>query len=84
MFIPAQCSFLLLQVATRLEAATNAAGGDESKVNEAAERQAVLAEAADEALELEIDHATSTLKEIVCNAPPTVQFAKYYDAYLLK
>lgn len=46
------------------------------------EREQALAEAADEALELDSDHATATLKEIVLAVPPTSRYYKYHDAYL--
>jgi hypothetical protein len=52
------------------------------QVNEALERAQALAEAADEGLELDSDHASHTLKEIVLSAPPTECYAKYYDSYL--
>lgn len=43
-----------------------------------------MSEAADEALELDCDHATPTLKEIVCATPPTPAYAKYHDMYLTR
>ncbi|KAF8069413.1 SKI3 [Scenedesmus sp. PABB004] len=70
------------KVAAKLVAALAAAGGDGGKVCEEAVRSAVLSEAADEALELDCDHATPTLKEIVCFAAPTPPYVKYHDAYL--
>lgn len=45
-------------------------------------RFSVVSEAADEALELDCDHATPTLKEIVCSAAPSPLYVKYHDAYL--
>jgi hypothetical protein len=51
-------------------------------VNEDLIRECVLSEAADEALELDTDHATPTLKEIVCAVPPLPPYAKYHEAYL--
>jgi hypothetical protein len=51
-------------------------------VDEASLREALLAEAADEALELDSDHATPTLKRLVCGVPPLEGYVKYHDAYL--
>ncbi|KAI8473996.1 MAG: hypothetical protein J3K34DRAFT_518511 [Monoraphidium minutum] len=70
------------RVSARIARRLEEEGGDASKVNEAYERAQALAEAADEALELECDHATGTLKEVVLTAPPTERYAPYYDAYL--
>eukprot|EP00879_Flechtneria_rotunda_P010701 GHRR01011183.1.p1 GENE.GHRR01011183.1~~GHRR01011183.1.p1 ORF type:complete len:1628 (+),score=649.14 GHRR01011183.1:120-5003(+) len=66
----------------KLQQKLQEAGGDTSKVNEEAIRFAVLSEAADEAMELDCDHATPTLKEIVCSVAPTPPYVKYYDTYL--
>ena len=52
------------------------------QVNEDLIRESLLSEAADEALELDTDHATPTLKEIVCAVPPQPPYAKYHEAYL--
>jgi hypothetical protein len=49
---------------------------------EDAVRSAVMSEAADEALELDCDHATPTIKEIVCGVAPTPPYVKYHDTYL--
>lgn len=51
-------------------------------VNEEYERSQALAEAADEALELDSDHATATLKAIVLETPPSPLYVHYHDAYL--
>lgn len=45
-------------------------------------RQAVEAEWAEEGLEMETDHASAALREIVAEAPPSPRFAPYYEAYL--
>lgn len=47
-------------------------------------RSAVLSELADEALELDCDHATPTLKEIMCSTPPTPNYVRFHDTYLRK
>lgn len=47
-------------------------------------RSAVMSELADEALELDCDHATPTLKEIVCATPPTPDYVRFHDTYLRK
>jgi hypothetical protein len=52
------------------------------QVCEDAVRSAVMSEAADEALELDCDHATPTIKEIVCGVAPTPPYVKYHDTYL--
>lgn len=51
-------------------------------VSEAVLRQAVEAEWAEEGLEMETDHASAALREIVAEAPPSPRFAPYYEAYL--
>lgn len=51
---------------------------------EEAVRSAVLSELADEALELDCDHATPTLKEIMCATPPTPAYVRFHDTYLRK
>jgi hypothetical protein len=53
-------------------------------VCEEAVRSAVLSELADEALELDCDHATPTLKEIMCSTPPTPSYVRFHDTYLRK
>lgn len=45
-------------------------------------RGAVESEAAEEALELEADHASATLRRIIGLTPPGPRFAPYYDAFL--
>ncbi|GBF94747.1 hypothetical protein Rsub_07630 [Raphidocelis subcapitata] len=70
------------RVASKIAARLSEAAGDASKVNEAYERAQALAEAADEGLELECDHASGTLKEIVVATAPTAAYSKYHDAYL--
>ncbi len=45
-------------------------------------RGAVESEAAEEALELEADHASATLRRIIGLRPPGPRFAPYYDAFL--
>lgn len=52
------------------------------QVCEDAVRSAVNSEAADEALELDCDHATPTIKELVCGVAPTPPYVKYHDTYL--
>ncbi len=45
-------------------------------------RQAAEAEWAEEGLELEHDHASATLREIINAAPPCPRYVPYYEAYL--
>eukprot|EP00878_Enallax_costatus_P006021 GHUV01006316.1.p1 GENE.GHUV01006316.1~~GHUV01006316.1.p1 ORF type:complete len:690 (+),score=196.02 GHUV01006316.1:93-2072(+) len=73
---------LEVKVQQRLQEEIKEAGGDLSKVSEDAVRFAVLSEAADEAMELDCDHATPTLKEIVCSIAPTPLYVKYHDTFL--
>ena len=35
-------------------------------------------------LELDSDHATPTLKEIMCSTPPTPYYVRFHDTYLRK
>jgi hypothetical protein len=51
-------------------------------VSEAAVRQAVEAEWAEEGLEMELDHASATLREVIAAAPPSPRYVPYYEAYL--
>eukprot|EP00775_Hariotina_reticulata_P011622 gene11622-11766_t len=71
-----------VKVQQKLQQKLQQAGGDASKVNEEAVRSSVLSEAADEAMELDCDHATATLKDIVCSTPPLPPYTKYHDTYL--
>ncbi|KAG1666570.1 hypothetical protein FOA52_000537 [Chlamydomonas sp. UWO 241] len=50
--------------------------------SEAAVRAEVEAEWAQEGLEMESDHASSTLRDIIARAPPSPRYVPYYDAYL--
>lgn len=52
------------------------------QVCEDAVRFSVVSEAADEAMELDCDHATPTLKELICSVAPTPPYVKYHDTYL--
>ncbi|WIA30388.1 hypothetical protein OEZ86_000474 [Tetradesmus obliquus] len=70
------------KVQQRLQEKRREAAADGSKVCEDAVRSAVNSEAADEALELDCDHATPTIKELVCGVAPTPPYAKYHDTYL--
>ena len=45
-------------------------------------RLAVEAESAEEGLELELDHASATLREIVAAVPPSPRYVQYHEAYL--
>ncbi len=45
-------------------------------------RQAIEAEWAEEGLELELDNACLTLRQIMAVAPPSPRFVPYYEAYL--
>jgi hypothetical protein len=47
-------------------------------------RSAVVSELADEALELDCDHATPTLKEIMCRVGPLPGYVRFHDTYLRK
>ena len=51
-------------------------------MSEEAARQAAIAEWAEEALELETDHASATLRAILALTPPSPRYAPYYEAYL--
>ncbi|KAF6252995.1 hypothetical protein COO60DRAFT_1704042 [Scenedesmus sp. NREL 46B-D3] len=70
------------KVQQRLQEKRREAADDGSKVCEHAVRSAVMSEAADEALELDCDHATPTIKEIICGVAPTPPYVKYHDTYL--
>ena len=45
-------------------------------------RQAVEVEWAEEGLELEMDSACKTIRDIIAAAPPTPRYVQYYEAYL--
>ncbi|WIA10335.1 hypothetical protein OEZ85_010527 [Tetradesmus obliquus] len=70
------------KVQQRLQEKRREAAAHGSKVCEDAVRSAVNSEAADEALELDCDHATPTIKELVCGVAPTPPYVKYHDTYL--
>lgn len=57
-------------------------GQDVGAINVDAIRAYVEGSWAYEALEMESDHASHTLKDIVVNTPPSPKFAMYHDAYL--
>lgn len=65
------------RVASRLAACT----GDPD-VCEANIRLAVEGEWSEEALEMETEHASHTLRQIIAATPPSPRYATYHDAYL--
>lgn len=77
-----QLGFDRLEVERRLQARMDEAAAAGEVISEAVLRLAVEAEWAEEGLEMEMDHASATLRDIISIVPPSPRYAPYYDAYL--